>query len=101
MKYIGLALLALVGILVLLLLVAVIRTLMLPKKKTEYSLSSDEARTLELAKKLSKMVQYETVSSRDNPNVEKFRGFHKVLEELFPTVFAKCEQIDIDGCLLL
>lgn len=101
MKYLGLALLALLGILVLLLLTALIKTLMLPKKRTEYSLSSDEARTDELAKKLSKMVQCETVSSRDDPNVEKFRAFHKVLEELFPNVFARCEKIDIDGSLLL
>ena len=42
---------------------------------------------MDYALKLQKMIQYETVSVRDEPNPEKFRGFHKVLANLFPNVF--------------
>ena len=95
------ALLAVLGVLVLLLAVAAIRTAMIPVKVTDYRLSDDDARVDAYAEKLSKMVQEETISYRDNPTVEKFRAFHKVLEELFPTVFANCEKVEIDGNLLL
>lgn len=89
------------GIILLLLLIAVIRTLLLKSKTTSYQLSDDEDRVNEYAEKLSKMVQYETVSYRDQPDPEKFIGFHKVLEELFPTVFSQLEKIDIDGNLMM
>ncbi len=90
-----------VTLLLLCLLVAVIRTLLLPKKQTEYHLSEDTARINAYAAKLSKMVQMETISDRNDPSVEKFRNFHKLLEELFPKVFATCEKIEIDGNLML
>ena len=99
--YLVYALLALVLALVLCLAVAVIRTLLLPKKSTNYKLSDDEKRIDEYAEKLSKMVQVETVSSRNDPQVEKFLNFHKLLEELFPNVFSVCEKIEIDGNLML
>lgn len=94
-------LLAVLAVLAVLLIVAVVRTLMIPKKVTDYRLSEDTARVEEYARKLSAMVRKETISSRADPEVEKFREFHKLLEELFPTVFAKCEKIEIDGNLLL
>ncbi len=94
-------LLGLLGILVLCLLVAVVRTLMLPRKKTEYALSNDTARMDVYAEKLSKMVQMETISDRADPDIAKFRAFHGLLEELFPQVFAACEKVEIDGNLLL
>ena len=93
--------LAVIGIIVLLLLVAVIRTLCLKKKSTYFSLSEDTERISEYSEKLSRMVQVETVSHRDDPEVEKFRGFHKVMEELFPAVFETCEKIEIDGNLMM
>ena len=94
-------LLALVGIILLLLLAAVVHTLFMPSKKTEYTPSQDKARIDAYADKLSRMVQCETVSDRSNPDVEKFRAFHKVMEQLFPTVFASCEKTDLDGNLIL
>lgn len=94
-------LLALLGILAVLLFVAVIRTLMMPRKVTNYQLSEDKHRMDEYAHKLSAMVQKETISDRADPQVEKFREFHKVLERLFPNVFAACEKIEIDGNLML
>ena len=94
-------LIGIVGVFVLLLLIAIVRTLLLPRKKSVYMPSTDEARIAEYAGKLAKMVQVETISDRDDPQLEKFRAFHTVLEQLFPTVFATCEKIDIDGNLML
>lgn len=97
----GRVLLALVCLLVLALATAAVRTLFIRPLRADYTPSPDPARTAAYAEKLSRMVQYETVSSRSDPQVEKFRGFHRVLEQLFPTVFARCEKVEIDGNLLL
>lgn len=94
-------LLLLVGVLLACLLIAVIRTLMLPKKQTSFALSEDTKRIDDYSKKLSRMVQIETISDRNDQEIEKFLTFHKLLEELFPTVFATCEKVEIDGNLLL
>lgn len=83
------------------LLIAVVRTLMLPRKQTSYSLSEDQGRMDIYGEKLSQMVQMETVSNRNDTDIEKFLKFHGLLEQLFPTVFAKCEKIEINGNLLL
>lgn len=61
----------------------------------------DNIRENEYAEKLSKMIQCETVSVKDIPNKEKFDNFHIVLRELFPTVFSKCEVVEIDSSLLI
>ena len=94
-------LLVLVAALVLCLLIAIVRTLLLPKKTTNFKLSEDNARIDEYAGKLSRMVKHETISDRNDTSIEKFLAFHKLLEELFPTVFAICEKTEIDGNLLL
>ncbi len=91
----------LLAILLVLLLAAVARTLLLKEKTTSFSLSGDQARIDEYSEKLSRMIQVETVSHREYPEVEKFRAFHKTLEELFPTVFEKLEKIEIDGNLMM
>lgn len=82
-------------------MIAVIRTLLLPKKHSSYSLSEDTKRVESYSEKLSRMVQAETISDRDNPSVDKFLLFHALLETLFPKVFSACEKIEIDGNLLL
>lgn len=46
------------------------------------------------------MIQYDTTSYANVAEVEKFLGFHKVLEELFPLVHEKLEKTEIDGNLL-
>ena len=89
------------GLIVLLLIIALIRTLLVGKKQTSYIPSTDQKRIDEYAKKLSKMVQFETVSVRGKPDPEKFRKFHKLLEKLFPNVFKELEKIEIDGNLLM
>ncbi len=50
--------------------------------------------------RLAQMIRCDTISSRDNPNLEKFRAFHQTLEELFPQVHARCERHDFNGSLL-
>ena len=94
-------LLAALGLLLAALLVALVRTLTLKTKKTDYRLSDDQQRIDDYAGKLSKMVQVETISDRSHCDVEKFRRFHALLEEMFPKVFAACEKIEIDGSLML
>ena len=80
-------------IVVLLLMIAVIRTVLVIKPKTsEFVSKKDEIREKEYALKLSKMVQYETVSVKGLDQREKFLGFHKVLEELFPLVHQHLEK---------
>lgn len=86
---------------VLLLAVALGRTLRMPRKTTFYDFSEDTARVDAYAEKLSRLVQTETVSHREDPEIEKFRAFHKVLEELYPNVFSHCEKIEIDGNLMM
>ncbi len=93
--------LALLGILLLLIAIAAVRTLLLPKKQTEYSPSTDQDRINAYSQKLSKMVQVETISHKGEPEIEKFRAFHQLMKELFPNVFAACEETEIDGNLLL
>lgn len=101
MEYVFYLLQGLMALVVLLLCIALVRTFCLPKRKTYYEHSKDEKRLTEYAEKLSKMVQLETISERGNNSIEKFLEFHKLLEKLFPTVFANCEKTNIDGNLVL
>ena len=93
--------LILVGAILACLLIALIRTLLLKPKRANYEFSKDIDRSMAYGEKLAHMLQYETESHRDNPEVEKFRGFHKVLEKEFPTVFEKLEKIEIDGNIMM
>ena len=88
------------GLLLLLLLAAVIRTLLIPGKKSDYRPDPDPARAEAYAKKLSAMVRCETVSVPGKDQREKFLAFHRVLEELFPLVHQRLEKTEIDGSLL-
>ena len=96
MKY----LLLIPALLVLLLLIAVVRTLLMPNKRSDYAAPEADARAMLLAQKLSKMIQYDTTSHANVHEEEKFLGFHKVLEELFPLVHEKLERTVIDCNLL-
>ncbi len=100
MRYIGYALLALLALAALLLLIAVLRTLLTRRKQSAYQPAPDPARAMAYAGKLSAMVRHETVASREEPCVEKFLAFHRLLEELFPLVHRHLEKTEIDGNLL-
>ncbi|MCQ2406875.1 MAG: M20/M25/M40 family metallo-hydrolase, partial [Oscillospiraceae bacterium] len=88
------------AILLLLVLIALIKTLLSPRKKSEFRAKSDPAREKEYAEKLSTMVRCDTTSRRGNTDIGPFLEFHKVLEELFPLVHEKLEKTVIDGNLL-
>ncbi len=75
-------------------------TLAKGKKVSNWQPEADPEREEAYAKKLSTMVQYETVSRMDEIQREKFLGFHKVLEELFPLLHQNLEKTEIDGSLL-
>ena len=91
---------AIIGVILVLLLVALIKTLLTPGKKSEYAAPKADERALDYAHKLSEMVKYDTTSHDGVHDVEKFEGFHKVLENLFPLVHSNLEKTDIDGNLL-
>ena len=92
--------LGLLGVLLLLVLIAVLRTLLTPKKVSAWEPKRDPVREQSYAETLSKMVQYETVSKKGEIRRETFLGFHRLLEELFPLVHQNLEKIEIDGSLL-
>ncbi len=91
---------ALLALLVILLLIAVVRTLIRGKRISDYRPVENEEESLAAAEKLSRMIKYDTTSHAGVSETEKFRGFHKVLEELFPLVHKNLEKTDIDGNLL-
>ena len=79
-------LLGLVGLVLLLLLISLVRTLFIPSRRSEYVPAPDPARTSEYAEKLARMVRVETVSVPGENQREKFLSFHRELESLFPLV---------------
>ena len=72
---------------------ALARALMLKPTpaKTAQPPVSDPGRAKNYGEKLSEMVKMETVSSRFDPDREKFRAFQESLRALFPRVFETCE----------
>lgn len=59
------------------------------------------SKTDEYTKKLSLMIQKETVSEEEQPDKTKFYEFHELLKELFPNVFSVCEIEEFNASLLL
>ncbi len=60
-----------------------------------------EQRGLTYAKTLSRMIQVETISKQGVKEAYKFREFHYVLKELFPTFFRTVKIEEFDGSLLM
>ena len=89
-----------IGLVLLLLLAALIRTILIPNRQSAYRPDPDPELAMEDAEKLSAMVRCETVSVPGEDQREKFLAFHRVLEELFPLVHEKLEKTEIDGSLL-
>lgn len=100
MMWIVWTLAGILALLLALLCAAVVRTLRTPGKKSTYISNPDPEEARRLAEKLARMVQYETVSVPETDQREKFLGFHRVLEELFPRVHRELEKTEIDGNLL-
>ena len=90
-----------IGILVLAAIV-LFRTLRLkptPAKTAKIELDNSEL-AREYGRRLSKMIQKETISVRGDEERGKFYEFHKELETLFPKVHKYCEKKDFNGSLL-
>ncbi len=90
------------GLLLLLAVILVFRTLSLkptPAKTASIELDVSQ-RAKNYGKRLSKMIQKETISSRENEQIEKFLELHQVLEELFPNIHETCEKHVFQGSLL-
>lgn len=96
MKTILLILAAVLALLIVLLLIAVIHTLLMPSRKSSYTAPKETEKARMLAEKLSRMIQYDTISHAGVHEEEKFLGFHKLLEELFPLVHKQLEKTVID-----
>lgn len=100
MKIVFGILLGAVLLVVALLLIALLRTLLTPGKVSAYKAPAADERAMNYAKLLSEMVKCDTTSHDGEHTFEKYAAFHKVLEQLFPTVHEKLEKTDIDGNLL-
>ena len=91
-------------LLLLFVLVAVVMlraVLLKPTAAKEAKVTLDTGkRAVEYGKKLSELVQKETVSSRFEPDRTKFLEFHQVLEEMFPNIHKVCEKHVFNGSLL-
>ena len=91
---------ALLALLLCLVLVSLVRTLLIPSRKSVYVPAPDPERAERYAGKLSRMVRCETVSVPGENQREKFLAFHRELESLFPLVHSRLEKTEIDGNLL-
>lgn len=60
-----------------------------------------DVRTAEYAKRLSRLIQVETISAKNQTDKTKFYGFHNVLRDVFPNLFAVCEFEDFNGSILM
>ncbi len=100
MMWLVYVLLGLLGLAVLLLLIAVLRTLTMGHRVSSYRPDPDPVRAEAYAEDLARMVRYETVSVPGEDQREKFLGFHRLLEELFPLVHRHLEKTELDGNLL-
>ena len=60
-----------------------------------------ENRSMQYAEILSKLIKFETISSRENQDVNKFLKFHELLRETYPNFFNTVECENFDGSLLL
>ena len=60
-----------------------------------------DIRTNEYARRLSRLIQLETVSTFNQTDKTKFYEFHGVLREMFPALFSVCSFEDFDGSFLM
>ena len=86
---------AIVAVILALVAVVLIRTLSLkPTAAQSAVIELDKSeRALAYGKKLSNMVQVETISEPHQQDRSKFLEFHKVLEKEFPNVHKVCEKM--------
>ena len=90
----------LLAVILVLLGIAVVRTLLTPGKVSAYKAPEADDRALAYAEKLAAMIRVDTTSYDSVVDYERFAAFHRTLEELFPLVHERLERTDIDGNLL-
>ncbi len=100
MKTLLIIICCLLGLLAALVLIAVVRTLLTPAKKSAYTAPPADENAMALAEKLARMVRCQTVSHPGQTDLASFLELQKVLEELFPLVHQRLEKTVIDGNLL-
>ncbi len=103
MNIIYACIIGIVALILLLLLIAVIRTLFIrkPSFESESSVSFSEEEEKKYAKILSDMIKVPTISAKEGDSLEQFDKLHEVMKEHFPNVFSKMEVTDLSGNLLL
>lgn len=103
MKYLGFALLALLGILVIMLIIASIRAVKIKATPNTNApaINPTDAEAQDYAEKLAEMIKVPTISLRGNTDLSQFYKLHEVMKKNFPNVFAKMEVTEIEGNLLL
>lgn len=103
MKYVGIVLLCLLGLLVVLLAVATIKAVKIKAKPNTSTpaINPTKQEADDYAVKLSKMIQVPTISLRGNTDLSQFYKLHEVMKENFPNVFAKMECTELEGNLVL
>ena len=82
--------------------IVLIRALSLkPTEAKEAKIVLDNSgRSVEYGKRLSKLIQKETISYKNQTDISKFLAFHEQLETLFPLLHKTCEKVVLDGSLL-
>lgn len=60
-----------------------------------------DTRTEQYAQRLSRMIQAETISCKNQADRSKFYHFHNLLRDLYPQLFAVCQFEDFNGSFLL
>ena len=97
----GIVFLCIVGIIVLLLLIAVLRTLAIkaPERKESDFVCTPEEFDL-CAEKLGAMVRIPSVSKREDEDLTEFYRLHTEMERLFPALHANLEKTVLNGTLL-
>lgn len=102
MKYVLFALLAVVCVFVLLLIIAVIRTIAIKAKpnNAESTISYTKEEEDRYARTLSEMIKIPTISARDGDSLDEFRKLHAVMEKEFPNIHRTMEKVDLNGNLI-
>lgn len=98
----GYILLGLVALAALLLLAAVVNAVRIKARPAggKPAISWTDEETALDAKRLSAMIQVQTLSKKPGEDMADFRSLQQVMRQLFPCAFAAAEVTDLDGSLL-
>ncbi|MEG2080758.1 MAG: M20/M25/M40 family metallo-hydrolase, partial [Oscillospiraceae bacterium] len=99
MKYIGIAVLALLVLFILVLIANTIKVSVKARKLTPFKKIYNDEEIINYANRLKKMIECKTVSVKDEYDDSEFLKLRNVMSELFPLVHEKCEKLTFsDDC---